>query len=417
MIPLLEVRDASFRDDRLVGTCRFSLRRGAISSTFSYADSWLADTACSYAIDPALPLMPGPLHCFGLPGALRDSAPDRWGRTLIERDRRDEALRKKAPVRQLDEVDFLTGVLDLTREGSLRFCEPGKAFLAENPAIPPLVSLPRLARASREVAKDEAGHREIKELLDAGSGSLGGARPKASVVDGSRLLLAKFSHPDDDWDVMTWEKTALDLAREVGINTPWTKLVRIGDESALLLERFDRSQSQLDGRRIPYQSAMTALESTDGQSRDYAELAETSVLLTGDPRKEGRTLFTRVAFSIAIANVDDHLRNWAFLREGGKWAFSPVFDVNPCPYANSQRVTAIAGEMREREALGLKDLAAYVGLDFAEAARIVGSVLTATKSWGSVARKNGCSEREIKLFQPVFSQKASELRKVFLGKH
>lgn len=413
MIPLLEVYDGSFDDNRFVGTCRFSLRHGAISSTFSYADSWLSDASCAYAIDSSLPLTPGLFHCFGLPGALRDSAPDRWGRTLIERDRRDEALQKNAPVRQLDEVDFLTGVLDLTREGSLRFCEPGKVFLAENSAIPPLLSLPRLVRASWEVAKDEAGHKEIKELLDAGSGSLGGARPKASVMDGSRLLLAKFSHPDDAWDVMAWEKTALDLARAAGIAVPWTKLVRIGNESVLLLERFDRSQSQRDGRRIPYQSAMTVLESDDGQRRDYAELAEAAVLLVEDSRKESRELFTRVAFSIAVANVDDHLRNWAFIREKGRWMLSPLFDVNPCPYANSQRVTTIAGEMQTREALGLKDLAAYVGLDFAEATKIVGSVLAATENWKDIARKNGCSEQEIKLFQPVFSQKTSELRMVF----
>ena len=134
-----------------------------------------------------------------MPGAFRDSAPDRWGRTLIERDRREEAARDGSVLRQLDEVDYLVGVFDQTREGSLRFRESGGEFLATSAAIPPLVQLPKLVHASREVANDEAGREEVKELLAAGSGSLGGARPKASVCDGGRLLLAKFSHKDDEW--------------------------------------------------------------------------------------------------------------------------------------------------------------------------------------------------------------------------
>lgn len=413
MVPSLEVFDSSSGENRLVGAARFSLRRGVVSTTFFYSDEWLADGTSSYAIDPALPLAPGPQHVQGMPGAFRDSAPDRWGRTLIERDRREEAARDGSALRQLDEVDYLVGVFDQTREGSLRFCESNGDFLATSAAIPPLVQLPKLVHASREVANDEAGRAEIKELLAAGSGSLGGARPKASVCDGDRLLLAKFSHKDDEWDVMAWEKTMLDLARDAGIPAPASRLVRIGRECVLLLERFDREDSLLAGRRIPYMSAMTALESSDGEQRDYAELAEVVAQLSTKPTAELEALFARIAFSVAVGNTDDHLRNWGFLRNGKGWVLAPLFDVNPTPYENAQRVTTIAGESREREAQGLCDLAVYCGLSPDDARRVVSVVVAAVEGWRNAARRNGCSEREQTLFASLFAKTLHELREVF----
>lgn len=413
MIPSLEIFDSSSGENLLVSTARFSLRRGIVSTTFFYSDGWLADGTSSYAIDPALPLAPGPQHVQGMPGAFRDSAPDRWGRTLIERDRREDAARDGSALRQLDEVDYLVGVFDQTREGSLRFRESGGEFLAASASIPPLVQLPKLLHASREVANDEAGRAEIKELLAAGSGSLGGARPKASVCDGDRLLLAKFSHKDDEWDVMAWEKTMLDLACDAGIPVPASRLVRIGRECVLLLERFDREDSLLEGRRIPYMSAMTALESSDGERRDYAELAEAVAQLSTKPTAELEALFACVAFSVAVGNTDDHLRNWGFLRNGKGWALAPLFDVNPTPYESVQRVTTIAGESREREVQGLRDLAAYCGLSPDEARRIVSKVVAAVEGWRNAARRNGCPEREHTLFAPLFTKKLRELRDAF----
>ena len=413
MVPSLEVFDSSSGENRPVGTARFSLRRGVVSTTFSYSDEWLAGGTSSYAIDPTLPLGPGPHHVQDMPGAFRDSAPDRWGRTLIERDRREEAVRGGFALRQLDEVDYLVGVFDQTREGSLRFCESSGDFLATSAAIPPLVQLPKLLHASQEVARHEAGREEIKELLAAGSGSLGGARPKASVCDGARLLLAKFSHKDDEWDVMAWEKTMLDLARDAKIPVPASHLVRIGRECVLLLERFDREDSLLEGRRIPYMSAMTALESSDGEQRDYAELAETVAQLSTKPTAELAALFARVAFSVAVGNTDDHLRNWGFLRNGKGWTLSPLFDVNPSAYENAQRVTTIAGESREREVQGLRDLAAYCGLSPDEARRIISKVVAAVEHWRDSARRNGCPEREQTLFTSLFAKKLRELRAVF----
>lgn len=412
MVPILDVYDSSSGDDVKVGTARFSLRHGTISTTFSYDEGYLTSASDPYMIDPLFPLMSGAQHCPGLPGIFKDSSPDRWGRHLIKRAHREEALSTDAPMHDLDDVDYLIGVFDQTREGSLRFCEPGGSYLSESGPVPPLVQLPRLMHAARSVVTDEASRQEIKELLDAGSGSLGGARPKASVVDEHRLLLAKFSHADDEWDVMAWEKTALDLAASADIEAPASKLVRVGNERALLLERFDRENSLLSGKRIPYMSAMTLLSSSDGQTRDYAELAEATATLATDAPSQLHQLFKRVAFSVAIGNTDDHMRNWGFLRRNGNWQLSPLFDVNPNPTANFTRVTTIVGYAGQDEALGLRDLAIYAGLSSTESSNIIRDVLSACSMWETVARKNGCPDKEIRLFSPALHSRMAALEEI-----
>lgn len=416
MVPILEIFDSSTHESRRVGIARFTLRKGRVSTTFSYDNAWLAAAESdnsAYALDPALPLVPGILYSKNIPRVFSDSAPDRWGRLLIARQQYTLDKEQGITLHQLDDVDFLIGVHDVAREGSLRFCEPNGAFLATSSTIPPLIELPRLLHAANEVASHQAGKETIKELLDAGSGSLGGARPKASVCDGDKLLLAKFSHPHDDWSVMAWEKTMLDLAMNLGLEAPPAKLISFGDESVLTLERFDRKNSLRDGLRIPYMSAMTLLQSSDGDQRDYAELAEGFLTLTNNPTQQLRTLFTRIAFSLAVGNTDDHLRNWGFLRTQGTWHLSPVFDVNPNPYSNVERATTIAGHSKENEAMGLKDLAVFCNVSEQESITIVKSVLNATRKWELAARKNGIGERELALFRPLFEQKQHELRVTF----
>lgn len=412
MVSKVQVYDSSTGEDRLVGTAWFSLRRNALSTVFAYDGDYLSSPD-AYAVDPAFPLSARSYHCDGMPGAFRDSSPDRWGRRLIEKSFQEQSRAEGRSARSLDEVDYLLGVFDETREGSLRFCEPGGSFAAQSASIPPIVKLPELLDASRQVAREEAGLPQIKELLEAGSGSLGGARPKASVLDGRRLLLAKFSHPNDRWDVMAWEKTMLDLAASAGISVPKSELVHIGNESVLLLERFDRGGSLLGGRRTGYMSAMTLLGSHDGEQRDYAELAEAAAMLVGNAREQLSELFRRVVFSVAVGNVDDHLRNWAFLRKSGKWETSPMFDVNPTPYENEARAMAILGKVGLRAPQALRELASYADLDETEAVRIVGDVLSATRNWRRAAKRNRCSAQEEQLFAPAFERNRAALREAF----
>ena len=379
----------------LVGQAHFTRTRGQLSTTFLYDPGYLVGDGSS--IDPALPLVSGPQHQAGLVRAFADSAPDRWGRNLIEKAERGYARQENRAPRRLDDLDFLLGVSDDTRQGALRFRLPGESeFLGEPSHVPPLVSLPELLRAADQIASDEDPARAIKQLLDTGTTGLGGARPKASVrLEDGALAIAKFPHSSDQWDVMAWEATALDLLQAAGIKTPERRLTRVGGRSVLILRRFDRSDS---GSRIGYISAMTALGSSDGEHRDYVEVAEAIRDLSGSPKADHHELFDRVVASVALGNTDDHLRNHGFLASRGAWLLSPAFDVNPNPDRLRVRSTSILGaDSHPDEAEALVDFAPECSLDASSARARMMHVATALAAWRNAAQRNNIPAREIEM--------------------
>lgn len=295
---------------RLVGQARVARARGRVSTTFLYDPAYLADGGAN--LDPALLLAPGAQHQDGLVRAFADSAPDRWGRNLIRKAERSRAREEGRVPRRLDDLDFLLGAGDDTRQGALRFRLLGHdEFLGEPSRIPRLIALPELLRAGDELASDDDPSDALKRLLDTGTTGLGGARPKASVrLDDGGLAIAKFPHAGDSWDVMAWEATSLDLMEEAGIRTPRRRLTRVGDRSVLILRRFDRTST---GARIGYISAMTAVGSSDGEQRDYADIAEAMRDLSRSPRQDHRELYDRVVAGVALGNTDDHLRNLSLI--------------------------------------------------------------------------------------------------------
>lgn len=173
----------------LVGTAHFTRQRGRIATTFIYDTEYLSGNGIP--IDPALPLVSGAQHQSGLVRAFADSAPDRWGRELIDKTERVRARDEGRAPRRLDDVDYLLGVSDDTRQGALRFRHRGSVeFLGPPSTVPRLVSLPVLLNATDALASDEDPSRAVKQLLDTGTTGLGGARPKASVrlEDGSLAI-------------------------------------------------------------------------------------------------------------------------------------------------------------------------------------------------------------------------------------
>lgn len=378
---------------RVVGQAHFTRQRGQITTTFLYDPGYLSSDGTS--IDPALPLVSGAQHQPGLVRAFADSAPDRWGRNLLEKAERARARDEGRVPRRLDDLDFLLGVSDDTRQGALRYRLPGsEEFLGKPATVPQLVSLPELLRASDELASGEDPSRAVKQLLDTGTTGLGGARPKASVrlEDGS-LAIAKFPHSSDRWDVMAWEATALDVMEAAGIRVPQRRLVLVGERSVLILRRFDRTG---EGHRIGYISAMTALSAADGEHRDYAEIAEAMRDLSLSPRTDHHELFDRVVAGVALGNTDDHLRNHGFLADRGSWTLSPVFDVNPNPDPQRARSTTIMGaDAPPDEAEALLALAEECSLSSAQARDRIARVAEAVAGWRDAARRNGVREQEI----------------------
>lgn len=398
----------------LVGTAHVLHRRNVVSITFDYDNGFQA-LPRAYALGPDLPLTTTKNTTIGLPKAFADSAPDRWGRNLI-RKRLQQAQRTNRVLRSFHDVDFLLGVSDATRQGALRFSlsidGPYQADDIVSGGIPRLIELPRLLAAADEVARDPDDMSAIKVLLDAGSGTLGGARPKASARDEDRLLIAKFPHHQDDWDVMVWEKTALDLAELSGIDTPTADLTTISERHVLLVERFDRQRDlrddanhDLGGHRIPYVSAMTLIDAADGEQSDYLELAEAIQDQGAAVTIDLAQLWRRIAFSIIINNTDDHMRNHGFLRERGGWRLSPAFDLNPEPDVTRRRASTIGFTSDPAQAKSaLFGIAGEFTLPSNAADEIWDELISATANWRDVAASNGASDREVALFGSAFDR-------------
>lgn len=386
----------------LAGTAHFHVRRGVVTTSFTYAPTYLADRR-GFALDPALVLDGGSHHVTGLPASFADAAPDRWGRTLIGKRIRSVAREDGAASPMVTETDYLLGVSDLSRQGALRFrTSADDTFLSADRDVPKLIELPRLLNAASLVSGDQGDDlAAVKDLLDAGSGSLGGARPKASVRgDGGQLLIAKFPHADDAWNVAAWEMTALDLADRAGVAVPERRLAEVGPATVLLVDRFDRTG---DGRRLPYISALSLVGGVDGDDFDYADV--TAAIEEHGRARDLPDLFRRVVVSVALHNTDDHLRNLGCLRAAGGWGLAPSFDVNPNPDPARGRRTTIGGAERPAdEPDGLLAFAGDCHLGTDDARRIIGEVLSVMARWRDVARSHRVPEREIVRFEESFEQ-------------
>ncbi|AKT52151.1 type II toxin-antitoxin system HipA family toxin [Arsenicicoccus sp. oral taxon 190] len=383
-----------------VGTLHVHRARGAESASFTYDADYLGRPG-AYALEPALPLRSGAFHLSGrLFGAFADSSPDRWGRTLVRRALAEAARAAGETPRQPGEADFLLGVRDDLRQGALRYRVPGDpagAFRADAAdGVPVLTELGTLLSLADRVLADEADLADLRRLVGAGS-SLGGARPKAHVLlPGGTVGIAKFpSEAHDEWNVMAWEKVALDLAAAAGIAVPPSQLVPVAGRDVLVVERFDRRAAgrRDSGERIGYVSAMTMLEATDGDRASYLDLAE--VIEESSPRAAAdlEQLWRRAAFGALINNTDDHLRNHGFLRDKGGWVLSPAFDLNPTPF-RTPFATDIADPGDGGSIPALLDVADYFRLSRERATQVLAEVSSAVAGWGRAAASYGIGERE-----------------------
>jgi serine/threonine-protein kinase HipA len=390
-------------------------RRGVESASFVYDDRYLADPD-AYALDPALPLASGTLQTparRAMFGAFADGSPDRWGRTLIHRAERARAQAAGTAPRSMSEFDVLLGVRDDLRQGALRFRldEEGPFLATGDWGIPVLADLPALLDIAARVERDTAGYEDLQRMLWAGS-SLGGARPKAHVVDAAgRVAIAKFpSAGSDTWNVMAWEKVALDLARDAGVTVPDSQLLRIGDRHVLVVDRFDRD----GGTRIGYASAMTMLEASDRDQRSYLEIAEVIEERSAAATADLRQLWRRIAFSILISNTDDHLRNHGFLHErGDSWALSPAFDLNPDPRPGpgpgpKDLSTAIDFTDTRASVDTLMRVADHFRLGTSDALAVVAEVTRAVARWRTVATSHGLRQRDLNEMEPAFQHAEAE---------
>jgi len=358
--------------------------------------------------DPRLGLFPGRQHPpqgYETFGVFADASPDRWGRLLMQRRLEREKRAGHAPKHaRLYESDYLLGVHDAFRVGALRFRRDDAGDFLDNRhdvAAPPFVQLRELEAASLGLERDEdntatAGSDWLRMLIAPG-GSLGGARPKASVVDPEgHLWIAKFPSVRDEQDVGGWELVVQTLARGCGLRVPEGLARRFANpHHSFLVKRFDRTEA---GRRLHFASAMTLTGRKDGDDAStgasYLELARVLIDHGAQTDADLQELWSRIVFNMLVSNTDDHLRNHGFILVPGKgWRLSEAYDMNPVPDSHGLQLN-----VSEADNVQDLDLARAVAPYFRVAVKGANTIIdhsqAVVRQWPKIARSLRIPARE-----------------------
>ena len=394
----------------LMGYLYVDIIKGKEAYSFEYDENWLSVYSSVVNIDPDLAPFSGRQYSndgeiFGL---FADCSPDRWGRLLMIKRERNTADRENRNPNRLLSSDFLLGVYDKTRMGGIRLkLLPDGSFLSDDTdePIPAWTTLRELEYAARNFETEKPGENKalIEQLIRPGS-SLGGARPKATVIDTrGDLWIAKFPSHNDENNTGAWEKVASDLAKMCGLNVPESKLEKFSKYgSTFLIKRFDREGE----KRIHFASAMTLLRKRDGASAvdgsGYLDIVSFIKANGSNPKGDLEELWRRIVFNMAVSNTDDHLRNHAFIFDKNGWRLSPLYDVNPVPYGNALSLNVSQTDNTISKELALA-VSYYFGIEKSNAVlKLENIVNTVRNNWESLAKKYNITRKEIEDMRPAF---------------
>ena len=398
-----------------MGVLKAEFTRGKEIFSFSYSENWLK-SRYSQILDPELQLYSGSQYAKDEKqnfGVFLDSSPDRWGRILMKRREAAMARSEKRPEKTLRESDYLLGVFDGHRMGAIRFrVDPDGPFLNNNDTLasPPWTSIRDLEQISLRLEDDNAIEdpeylKWLNILINPGS-SLGGARPKASVVDDKKnLWIAKFPSKSDVKDIGGWEMVTNVLARNAGLNVAVSKIQKFsGKYYTFLTKRFDRTKS---GERIHYASAMTMLGYTDGNNFQdgvsYLEIVDFLTKYGANVESDLTELWQRIVFSLFVSNTDDHLRNHGFILTDKGWILSPAFDINPNEDGSGLSLNISLDDNSLDLDITL-DVAGYFRLTNEDALKKIESIRNSVKNWRNVAIKYHLPKSEQELMAKVFER-------------
>lgn len=401
-------------ENRLMGTLTSTLIRGKEVFGFEYEDHWLQKE--SIAFGPDLQLFSGRQFLkddkinFGM---FLDSSPDRWGRVLMKRREAIVSRQEGRTSFPLFESDFLLGVYDEHRMGALRFKTSKDTTFQNNDismAAPPFSSLRTLEEASYQLEKIddlESNHNNLKwiNLLIAPGSSLGGARPKASVIDEKgELWIAKFPSTNDEIDIGAWEMVVHELAKKCGLQVSEAFIDKFySNRHTLITKRFDR----IAKNRIHFASAMTLLGHTDGTNHQdgvsYLDMVELIIKNGSNVKGDLEELWKRIVFNICVSNTDDHLRNHGFLIKNNSWVLSPAYDMNAVSYGT--RLSLNISETDNSLDLDLAlSVAAFFRIKENRANEILMNIITIVNTWKEIANKYKISRAEQEIMQQAFSK-------------
>lgn len=395
----------------LIGELSHESLRGSGTYGFKFADTWLKKHGNLF-LSNDLNNYPGQQYTGmdkDIFGCFSDALPDRWGRTLLNRREQIQATEEKRPIRRLSSFDYLIGIDDFSRMGGFRFKETSEGNFInadKDLRISPLTNIRDLLFASQEIEKSEEQNllpdkKWLAQLMQPGT-SLGGARPKASVIDENKnLYIAKFPSRKDDHDVGLWEHFCHLLANQAGINAAITRTINTDKYHTLLSHRFDRKE---EGKRIHFASTMTLLGLNDGDNAStghgYLDIVDFIIQNGTDVETNIQELYRRVAFNICIGNTDDHFRNHGFLLTPKGWTLSPAYDMNPT--LNEQQSLLISVSSCESDLNILLDACENYMINKETATKIINEVRNAVKSWRTLATRLGIAKREMESFAQKF---------------
>jgi serine/threonine-protein kinase HipA len=398
-------------EPKLIGVLSAHQGRGRKSFSFEYDKDWLKSNQ-SFLLDPDIQHFSGPQfpvmkENFGI---FLDSMPDTWGRTLLKRRANSFANLEGQAQKKLYELDFLLGVYDESRMGALRFkLDPNSDFLdnSEISPTPPWASVGQLQQAVNIIERDEDSDRVqqwLAQLIAPGS-SLGGARPKANIMDEHKQLwIAKFPSKNDTIDKAAWEYLGYQLALKAGINMSESKIYKVlGNYNTFFTKRFDRQNNE----RIHFASAMTLTGNNEeilrNSTASYLDIAEVIQQYGANIKQDLAQLWRRIVFNILVSNTDDHLRNHGFLLCEKGWLLSPAFDINPSVDKHGLSLN-IDLENNDLDIELVKSVGVYFRLSTIEMNKIIEEVTQAVKKWKSIAKQVGISKAEQVLMSAAFKE-------------
>lgn len=396
-------------EPKSIGILSAHFAKGKKAFSFEYDKKWI-ESETQLLLDPDIQFFsgtqfPNNKENFGI---FLDSMPDTWGRTLMKRRVSQQAKEQNEKARNLYDIDFLLGVYDECRMGALRFkTKPDGPFLDNNTEMPtpPWSSIRELQHAADSLEQDENNDETNKWLaiLTAPGSSLGGARPKANVLDEEKeLWIAKFPSKNDTIDKASWEYLAYELAVKAGITMSLCRIEKIaGQHHTFFTKRFDREK----GARIHFASAMTMTSNNEDIVREktasYLDIAEFISTYGVNIEENLHQLWRRIVFNIAISNTDDHLRNHGFILTNEGWILSPAYDLNPSIDKNGLALN-IDMDNNELDLELAKSVGHFFRLDEKQMNQIIYEVLDSVDSWQNIAVRMGISKKEQDLMSNAF---------------
>jgi serine/threonine-protein kinase HipA len=396
-------------ESKCIGVLTAQQAKGKKAFSFAYDADWIRSKE-QQLLDPDIAWFSGPQYPNGKEnfGVFMDSMPDTWGRTLMRRRAAQLAKEAGRPVPNLYDIDFLLGVYDATRMGGLRFkLNKDGSFLDDNHGVPtpPWANIRELQHGAEVLEMNEDSH-EVKKwlaILMAPGSSLGGARPKANIIDDhGQLWIAKFPSKSDTIDKGAWEYLTYKLAIECEVVMSESRIEKVaGKHHTFFTKRFDRQLHE----RIHFASAMTMTghneETVKENPASYLDMAEFIQYNGAQNKKDLLQLWRRIVFHIAVSNTDDHLRNHGFILTDRGWILSPAFDLNPSVDKEGLALN-IDTHNNALDFELAKTVGEYFQLNDVEMNAIIAEVKAAVSGWKKVARDIGISRAEQEFMSAAF---------------